>query len=152
MGPINDKDGVVRLLERLERVSREIKGLPSFAKCSIAVNAGCLETDLDELEGLVAQACDVVREMYDSHETGNLDITDSDHSDAIIDALDSLGDCNERTQIKVIKTAIEMSDCFDANIEGLNSMLEDAGKEWFVITRSEATELKNLVDSMLPEQ
>lgn len=152
MTSIHDKDGVVALLERLERVCREVKGLPSFVKHTMAVQAGCLETELDELEGLVIQARECVGEMLDSHETGNLDITDSDHSDAIIDALDSLGNCNERTQIKVIKAAIEASDCFDTDIERLNSMLEDAGKEWFVIIRSEATELKNLVDSMLPEQ
>lgn len=62
---INDKDGVVALLERLERVCREVKGLPDFAKRNMAVQAGCLESDLDELEGLIEQACDVVREMHD---------------------------------------------------------------------------------------
>ncbi len=76
MTSIHDKDGVVALLERLGRVCREVKGLPSFAKHSIAVNAACLETDLDELEGLVTQACDVVREIYDADETPHLDITD----------------------------------------------------------------------------
>ena len=75
MTSINDKDGVVKLLERLERVSREIKGLPDFVKRTMAVQAGCLESDLDELEGLVTQVCDVVREMYDADETPHLDIT-----------------------------------------------------------------------------
>ncbi len=54
-------------------------------------------------------------------------------------------------QLEVLETAIKESTLFDTDIERLNSMLEDAGKDWFVITRSEATELKNLVDSMLPE-
>lgn len=148
MTSINDKDDVTALLERLERVCREVKGLPSFAKHSMAVNAGCLESDLDELEDLVTQACEVVGEMHDADETGNLDITNSDHSDAITDALESLGECSERTQIKIIKTAIEMSDCFDANLEGLNSMLADCDKPWVVIDRSQATELKNIVDSL----
>lgn len=113
MTSIHDKDGVVKLLERLERVCREVKGLPDFDKRTMAVQAGCLESDLDELEDLVTQAREVVGDLLDSDAITDLDIID---------------------------------------IERLNSMLEDAGKEWFVITRSEATELKNLVDSMLPEQ
>lgn len=62
MSSINDKDGVVALLERLGRVCREVKGLPSFAKHSMAVQAGCLESDLDELEDLVAQAKTIVED------------------------------------------------------------------------------------------
>ena len=152
MTSINDKDDVVKLLERLERVSREIKGLPDFAKRSIAVNAGCLVNDLDELEGLREQACDVVREMHDSHETGNLDITEAPHRSAIKDVLRFIEQLDDDDQLEILEIAIKESTVFDTDIERLNSMLEDTGKEWFVITRSEATELKNLVDSMLPEQ
>ena len=139
---INDKDGVVTLLERLERVSREVKGLPSFAKRNMAVQAGCLESDLDELEGLVTQACDVVREMHDSHETGNLDITEAPHRSAIKDVLRFIDQLDDDDQLEVLEIAIKESTVFDTDIERLNSMLEDTGKEWFVITRSEATELK----------
>ncbi len=152
MGPINDKDGVVRLLESLERVSREIKGLPDFAKRTMAVQAGCLETDLDELEDLVTQARECVEDMRDSHETPELDITEAPHRSAIKDALRFIDQLEDDDQLEVLETAIKESTVFDTDIERLNSMLEDAGKEWFVITRSEATELKNLVDSMLPEQ
>ena len=59
---IYDKDSVVGLLERLERVTREVKGLSEDVKQSIALNAGCLVTDLDELEGLVEQAKDCVND------------------------------------------------------------------------------------------
>lgn len=152
MTSIHDKDGVVALLERLGRVCREVKGLPSFAKRTMAVQAGCLESELDELEGLVTQACDVVREMYDADETPHLDITEAPHRLAIKDALIFIDQLDDDDQLEVLEIAIKESTVFDTDIERLNSMLEDAGKEWFVIIRSEATELKNLVDSMLPEQ
>ena len=63
-----DKDGVTGLLERLERVCREVKGLPEFVKRGMALNAGCLVTDLDELEGLVEQAREHVESMKDPDE------------------------------------------------------------------------------------
>ena len=59
---MQDKDSVVGLLERLERVLREVKGLPDEIKDRMALNAGCLVTDLDELEGLVEQAKDCVND------------------------------------------------------------------------------------------
>ena len=62
---IHDKDSVVGLLERLERVLREVKGLPDEIKDRIALNVGCLVTDLDELEGLVEQGREHVESMVD---------------------------------------------------------------------------------------
>ena len=38
---MQDKDSVVGLLERLERVCREVKGLSEDVKGKIAVNVGC---------------------------------------------------------------------------------------------------------------
>lgn len=152
MTSIHDKDGVVALLERLERVCREVRGLPSFAKRTMAVQAACLESDLDELEGLVTQACDVVREMHDADETPHLDITEAPHRSAIKDALRFIDQLDDDDQLEVLEIAIKESTVFDTDIERLNDMLLDCKKEWFVINRSEATELKNLVDSMLPEQ
>lgn len=148
MTSINDKDDVVKLLERLERVSREIKGLPAFAKSKMAVDAGVLETELDELEGLVTQAKDVVEDMHDSDDIGDIDLTNELHRDIVADALESIGALDEYSQIILIERAIKASDCFDANLEGFNSMLQDCKKEWFVIDRSQVTELKNLVDSL----
>lgn len=62
MTAINDKDGVTGLLERLERVCREVRGLPDEIKGRMALNVGCLVNDLDELEGLVEQARDCVED------------------------------------------------------------------------------------------
>ena len=61
---MQDKDSVVGLLERLERVTREVKGLDEDVKGQIAVNAGCLVTDLDELEELVGQARTYVEDAF----------------------------------------------------------------------------------------
>ena len=131
---IHDKDNVVTLLERLERVTREVKGLPEDVKGKIAVNAGCLVTDLDELEGLVEQAREHVEEMKDPDEYFDLDLDNDDHYKAVLDAMAGLGSVNERDQINIIKEALESSDCFDTNIEGLNSMFRNIDKPWFVIS------------------
>lgn len=128
MTSIHDKDDVVKLLERLERVSREVKGLPDFVKRSISVNAGCLETDLDELEGLVTQACDVVREMYDADETPHLDITEAPHRSAIKYALRFIDQLDDDDQLEVLEIAIKESTVFDTDIERLNDMLLDCKK------------------------
>lgn len=100
----------------------------------------------------MTQACDVVRDLLDSDAIPDLDITEAPHRSAIKDALRFIDQLDDDDQLEVLETAIKESTVFDTDIERLNSMLEDAGKEWFVIIRSEATELKNLVDSMLPEQ
>ena len=49
MTGVYDKNNVVTLLERLERVCREVKGLPDDVKDRMALNVGCLVTDLDPL-------------------------------------------------------------------------------------------------------
>ena len=76
---IHDKDSVVGLLERLERVLREVKRLSEDVKGKIALNAGCLVTDLDELERLVEQAREHVEEMKDPDEYFDLDLDNQEH-------------------------------------------------------------------------
>ena len=131
---IYDKDSVVTLLERLERVLREVKGLPEDVKGKIALNAGCLVTDLDELEGLVEQAREHVESMKDPDEYFDLDLDNDEHYKAVLDAMVSLHSVNERDQINIIKEVLVSSDCFDTNIEGLNSMFRNIDKPWFVIS------------------
>lgn len=138
MSTIYDKDSVVTLLDRLERVCREVRGLPEDVKQGIAVQAGCLVNDLDELEGLVEQCKTVVEDdLCDGDDTVDLDLDNDDHYKSVLDAMVGLGSINDRDQINIIKEALEASDCFDANIEGLNSMFRDIDKPWFVISANE---------------
>ena len=137
MTSIHDKDGVMELLERLERVCREVKGLPDFAKLSIALNAGCLVRELDNLEELVSEAKEHVESMKDPDEYFDLDLDNDDHYKAVGDAMVNLDGINERDQINIIKEALQASNCFDTNIEGLNSMLQTINKPWFVISTNE---------------
>ena len=137
MTAINDKNSVVTLLERLERVCREVRGLPDEIKGRMAINAGCLVNDLDDLEGLLEQAREHVESMKDPDEYFDLDLDNDDHYKAILDAMVSLHSINDRDQINIIKEALEASDCFDDNIEGLNSMFKAIDKPWFVISAKE---------------
>ena len=111
---MQDKDSVVGLLERLERVCREVKGLPDFVKQSIALNAGCLVTDLDELEGLVEQARACVE-------------------DDLYEYSDNLWDLDTDTQIEVIKEALESDENMLADAESWNEMLANARPELIMV-------------------
>ena len=113
---IYDKDNVVGLLERLERVCREVKGLPDFVKRGMALNVGCLVTDLDELEGLVEQARTYVE-------------------DDLYEYSDNLWDLDTDAQIEVIKEALESDENMLADAESWNEMLADARPELIMVNK-----------------
>ena len=120
---MQDKDSVVGLLERLERVCREVKGLPEDVKGKIAVNAGCLVTDLDELEGLVEQAKTVVEDdlhdgddWYSESELADYgyihesEINCNDNMALITDAVRDLYRANADDQEKLILEVLRCQD------------------------------------------
>ena len=139
MGPINDKDGVVRLLESLERVCREIKGLPDFVKRTMAVNAGCLETDLDELEDLVTQARECVEddlvdtddgeyyhrdELRDDGYIHESEINCKDNFEIVLDALGNLNRATSDEQIELVMKVLKTQDTITTATE-LSAILHD---------------------------
>lgn len=137
MTAIYDKDNVLTLLERLERVCREVKGLPDDVRQGIAVNAGCLVTDLDELEELVEQGREHVESMKDVDDAPNLDISEGLHFGAIKSALYYMDSLDEDCQVEIFDIVLKESTCFDTDIERFNQSIKDAGKDWFVISAKE---------------
>jgi len=117
------KDSVVSLLERLERVSREVRGLPEFVKRSMALNAGLLDTDLDDLEGLVEQCKTVIKdELHDGdgfvaysdlsdegyyHES---EINCKDNFELVLDAIRNLHRADSDDQEKLILEVLKKQD------------------------------------------
>ena len=134
---IHDKDSVVTLLERLERVCREVKGLPEFVKRGMALNVGCLVTDLDELEGLVEQGREHVESMSDIDDAPDLDISEGLHFEAIKNALCYMDSLDEDCQVEIFDIVLKESTCFDTDVERFNVSIKDAGKDWFVISTNE---------------
>ena len=143
---IDDKDSVTTLLERLERVCREVKGLPEDVKQGIAVQAGCLVTDLDELEGLVEQCREHVETMRDSDDSVDLDI--KEHFSAIKSALYYMDSLDEDKQVEIFDIVVTEITAFDSDVERLNECLVDAKKPWRVIDSTQYETLKELVDSL----
>ena len=142
------KNSVVTLLERLERVCREVKGLPEDVKQGIAVQAGCLVTDLDELEGLVEQAKEHVETMRDSDDSVELDIKDAGHRSSIRYALYFIDTLDDDDQVEIFDVVVKEITAFDSDIERLNECLVDAKKPWRVIDSTQYETLKELVDSI----
>ena len=145
MSTINDKNSVMTLLERLEKVCREVKGLDETVKQGIAVQAGCLVTDLDELEGLVEQAKEHVETMRDADDSVDLDIKDAGHRSSIRYALYFIDTLNDDDQVEIFDVVIKEITAFDSDVERLNECLVDAKKPWRVI---DSTQYENLVDSL----
>ena len=127
---IHDKDSVVGLLERLERVCREVKGLPDFVKRGMALNVGCLVTDLDELEGLIEQARTYVE-------------------DDLYEYSDNLWDLDTDTQIEVIKEALESDENMLADAESWNEMLADERPELIMVNKKSLEKVADLLTTLL---
>ena len=139
MGPINDKDDVVKLLECLERVCREVRGLPDFVKRTMAVQAGCLESELDELESLVTQAREVVGdELTDASEGGwyhedelrdhgyihESEINCRDDVYLVMSALDDLHRATSDEQRELVAKVLKTQDAIETATE-LSAILHD---------------------------
>lgn len=148
---IDCRDDVVRLLGRLERVLREVREQPELIKRVMAVRAGCLESDIDALEDEVREAIGVIDVMQYEGEVCDLDLSDCEHCDAVKEALDGLGAIEDCYQVEVLERAIKASDCFDSNLEGLNSMLQEAGKDWYVIHQDTKQQLRDVLTVILDE-
>lgn len=130
-----DKYDVISALETLERVLREVRLLDPSIIDSLAVRAGVLSSDVVEAESNLTQCIEYIHEsMVDVDEAPKLDIKDNyDHFQAVEDELSFTGTLSEAKQIRLIKQALGTSDCFDNNLEGLNSMLKAMDKSWTVI-------------------
>lgn len=124
----------ISALETLERVLREVRLLDPGLIDSIAVRAGVLSSDVVEAESKLTECIEyIIESMVDVDEAPKLDIKDNyDHFTAVEDELSFISTLDEAYQIRLIKQALGTSDCFDNNIQGLNSMLKAMGKPWTV--------------------
>lgn len=125
---------VISALEGLERILREVRQLDPSLIDSIAVKAGVLSSDVVEAESNLTQCIEYIHSgMVDVDETPKLDIEGNyDHFTAVEHELSFISTLDEPYQIRLIKQALGTSDCFDTNLEGLNSMLKAMGKPWTV--------------------
>ena len=129
-----DRHKVTSALETLERILREVRLLDPSLIDSIAVKAGVLSSDVLEAESKLTECIEHIHDsMVDVDEAPKLDIKDNyDHFKAVEHELSFISTLDEPYQIRLIKQALGTSDCFDYNIEGLNSMLKAMGKPWTV--------------------
>lgn len=129
-----DKYKVISTLEGLERVLREVRLLDPSLIDQIAVRAGVLSSDVVEAESKLTECIEyIIESMVDVDGAPKLDIKGNyDHFEAVEDELSFTGTLDEAYQIRLIKQALGTSDCFDTNLQGLNSMLKAMGKPWTV--------------------
>ena len=125
---------VISTLEALERVLREVRQLDPSLIDSLAVKAGVLSSDVVEAESNLTQCIEYIHSsMVAVDDAPKLDTKDNyDHFQAVEDELSFISTLDEPYQIRLIRQALGTSDCFDYNIEGLNSMLKAMGKPWTV--------------------
>ena len=125
---------VISNLEALERVLREVRLLDPSLIDSLAVKAGVMSSDVLEAESKLTECVEYIHStMVDVNDAPKLDIKDNyDHFKAVEHELSFISTLDEPYQIRLIKQALGTSDCFDDNLEGLNSMLKAMGKPWTV--------------------
>ena len=125
---------VISNLEALERVLREVRLLDPSLIDSLAVKAGVMSSDVLEAESKLTECVEYIHStMVDVNDAPKLDIKDNyDHFKAVEHELSFISTLDEPYQIRLIKQALGTSDCFDNNLEGLNSMLKAMGKPWTV--------------------
>ena len=129
-----DRHKVTSALETLERILREVRLLDPSLIDSLAVKAGVMSSDVLEAESKLTECIEYIHSsMVDVDDAPKLDIKGNyDHFTAVEHELSFTGTLDEPYQIRLIKQALGTSDCFDYNIEGLNSMLKAMGKPWTV--------------------
>ena len=129
-----DRYEVISTLETLERVLREVRQLDPSLIDSLAVKAGVMSSDVVEAESKLTECIEYIHSsMVDVDEAPKLDIKGNyDHFTAVEDELSFISTLDEAYQIRLIKQALGASDCFDNNLEGLNSMLKAMDKPWTV--------------------
>jgi len=125
---------VISNLEALERVLREVRLLDPSLIDSLAVKAGVMSSDVLEAESKLTECVEYIHStMVDVNDAPKLDIKDNyDHFRAVEHELSFISTLDEPYQIRLIKQALGTSDCFDDNLEGLNSMLKAMNKPWTV--------------------
>ena len=125
---------VISNLEALERVLREVRLLDPSLIDSLAVKAGVMSSDVLEAESKLTECIEYIHDtMVDVNDAPKLDIKDNyDHFRAVEHELSFISTLDEPYQIRLIKQALGTSDCFDDNLEGLNSMLKAMNKPWTV--------------------
>ncbi len=129
-----DRYKVTSTLETLERILREVRLLDPGLIDSLAVKAGVMSSDVVEAESKLTECIEyIIESMVDVDGAPELDIKDNyDHFTAVEDELSFISTLGEAYQIRLIKQALGTSDCFDNNLEGLNSMLKAMDKPWTV--------------------
>ena len=129
-----DRYNVISTLEGLERILREVRLLDPNLIDSLAVRAGVMSSDVVDAESKLTECIEYIHEsMVDVDDAPKLDIKDNyDHFKAVEHELSFICTLDEAKQIRLIKQALGTSDCFDDNLEGLNSMLKAMGKSWTV--------------------
>ena len=129
-----DRYKVINALEALERVLREVRLLDPSLKDLLAVKAGVMSSAVVEAESNLTECIEYIHSsMVDVDDAPKLDIKGNyDHFTAVEDELSFISTLDEAYQIRLIKQALGTSDCFDNNLEGLNSMLKAMGKPWTV--------------------
>ena len=113
---------------------REVRLLDPSLIDQIAVRAGVLSSDVLEAEGNLTQCIEHIHSsMLDVDDPPELNIKDNrEHFEVVEYELSFTGTLDEAKQIRLIKQALGTSDCFDNNLEGLNSMLKAMDKPWTV--------------------
>ena len=93
-----------------------------------------MSSDVVEAESKLTECIEyIIESMVDVDGTPELDIKGNyDHFQAVEHELSFISTLDEAYQIRLIKQALGTSDCFDNNLEGLNSMLKAMDKPWTV--------------------
>ena len=99
----------------------------------MALNVGCLVTDLDELEELVGQARTYVE-------------------DDLYEYSDNLWDLDTDAQIEVIKGALESDENMLADAESWNEMLADARPELIMVNKKSLEKVADLLTTLLENE
>ena len=67
---IDSKDGVIGLLERLEKVLGQVRDLDETVLAKIALGAGCLVSEISEIGSDIEQGIDIVNSLKDTSDSG----------------------------------------------------------------------------------
>lgn len=115
-------------LTLLERLVREVAGMPDFFKRIIALNIGCTVAELESLGDALAGL-----------KQSGVSIGSDEGFDAVTEALGSLWSLSVDHQMRAIETVLQNADCFDGDIKAFNAMLLRINKPWAVVDRELVT-------------
>lgn len=111
----------------ITNLKRALLNLDESVLASVCVDAGILRGDLESLLDTTIERA----EAYDDEL--ELDHGDMEHFVAITRYLRDISSLEDHDQIALIKAALGDADCFDGNLEGFNTMLNDLDKDYRVV-------------------